>query len=68
MTDVAQFLRAGDIARLTGASVRTVRRWIADKTLPSVKVGGTRLVPRTAVERMLSPAMPDWADGEVESE
>jgi excisionase family DNA binding protein len=67
MTDVPQFLRAGDIARLTGASLRTVRRWIADKKVPSVKVSGLRLVARTAVERMLSPAR-DWADQEAESE
>src|SRR5947199_334015 len=36
MTDAPDFLRAGGIARLTGVSVRTVRRWIADDTLPDV--------------------------------
>jgi excisionase family DNA binding protein len=55
MTDAPDYLRAGDIARLSGASVRTVRRWIADKILSSVKVRGMRLVPRKAVERLLSP-------------
>ena len=55
MTDAPDFLRAGDIARLAGVSVRTVRRWIAEKTLPSVKVRGARLVPRKDLERMLSP-------------
>ena len=44
MTDARAYLRAGDIARLSGASVRTVRRWIADTLLPSVKVRGMRLV------------------------
>jgi excisionase family DNA binding protein len=68
MTDVPQFLRAGDIARLTGVSLRTVRRWIAGETLPSAKVGGARLVPRTAVEQVLSPVMPDWSNEEVGSE
>jgi excisionase family DNA binding protein len=68
MMDAPEYLRAGAIARLSGASVRTVRRWIANETLPSVKVGGLRLVPRTAVERVLSPAMPDRSDGEVESD
>jgi excisionase family DNA binding protein len=56
MTDAPEYLRAGDIARLSGASVRTVRRWIADEVLPSVKVRGMRLVPRKAVERLLWPA------------
>jgi hypothetical protein len=36
MTDAPDFLRAGDIACLTGTSVRTVRRWIAEEILPSV--------------------------------
>ena len=56
MTDTPEFLRAGSIARLTGTSVRTVRRWIAEKTLPSVKLRGVRLVPRKDLERMLAPA------------
>jgi excisionase family DNA binding protein len=66
MTDAAEYLRAGDIARLSGASVRTVRRWIADEILPSVKVRGMRLVPRKAIERLLSPAPLDWAEPRVE--
>jgi excisionase family DNA binding protein len=67
MTAASEYLRAGDIARLSGASVRTVRRWIADKIVPSVKVRGMRLVPRKAVERLLSPAFLDWAESEVEN-
>lgn len=54
MTDAPEYLRAGDIARLSGVSLRTVRRWIADRTLPSVKLGGVRL------ESALSPGPPNW--------
>jgi excisionase family DNA binding protein len=64
MTDAPDFLRAGKIARLAGVSVRTVRRWIADDTLPSVKVRGVRLVARKHLERVLSPRPPDWGDSE----
>ena len=46
MTGDTEYLRAADIARLTGMSIRTVRRWIADGTLPSTKLGGARLVAR----------------------
>ena len=60
MTNAPEYLRAGEIARLSGASVRTVRRWIADEILPSVKVRGMRLVPRKDLERMLSPPTADW--------
>jgi excisionase family DNA binding protein len=68
MTDPPDFLRAGGIARLAGVSVRTVRRWIADHTLPSVRVRGVRLVPRKALERVLSPPTPDGDGFEKESD
>jgi excisionase family DNA binding protein len=61
MTDAPEFLRAGDIACLTGTSVRTVRRWIAEEILPSVKVRGARLVARKDLEQVLFPAGPDWS-------
>ena len=35
MTGGAKYLRAADIVRLTGISIRTVRRWIADEIIPS---------------------------------
>ena len=60
MTGGAAYLRAGDIARLTGMSLRTVRRWIADEVLPSIKLGGARLVAKADLERLLcsSPTTP----------
>jgi excisionase family DNA binding protein len=66
MTGESEYLRAPDIARLTGVSVRTVRRWIAHEVLPSVKVRGVRLVPRKDLERMLAPAPTHWFDPEEE--
>ena len=56
MTNAPEYLRAGDIARLTGVSLRTARRWIADKILASGKVGGARLVAKGELERLLSPS------------
>jgi excisionase family DNA binding protein len=61
MTVAPDFLRASEIARLAGVSVRTGRRWIAEETLRSVKLGGVRLVPRKDLERMLSPAPLPWS-------
>ncbi len=58
MMDDREYLRAADIARLTGVSVRTARRWIAQRLLASVKVGGARLVAKVELERLLSP-MPE---------
>lgn len=56
MTDGTEYLRATDIAQLTGASIRTVRRWIADETIPSTKLGGIRLVAKADLDRLLSPS------------
>jgi len=44
MSSGSQYLRAGDVADLLGMSIRTVRRWLADGSLPSIKIGGARLV------------------------
>ena len=55
MTDEAEYLRAADIARLTGMSIRTAWRWIADEIIPSTKLRGARLVARADLERLLSP-------------
>jgi excisionase family DNA binding protein len=66
MTERNEFLRASDIARLTGVSIRTARRWIADEILPSTKLGGARLVARADLERRLC-SFPDQAE-EVERE
>jgi excisionase family DNA binding protein len=65
MTDGKEYLRGPDIARLTGMSLRTVRRWIADEIIPSTKLGGARLVARADLECLLaSPPDPTKeADG-----
>jgi excisionase family DNA binding protein len=67
MIDAPDFLRAGDIARCAGVSMRTVRRWIAAETLPSVKIGGVRLVARKDLERALFPTPRTWSDVKTES-
>jgi excisionase family DNA binding protein len=56
MTNTQEYLRAHDIARLTGVSLRTARRWIANKILASGKVGGARLVAKGEIERLLAPS------------
>jgi len=53
MTGGTEYLRASDIVRLTGVSIRTVRRWFADEIIPSTKLGGARFVAREDLERLL---------------
>ncbi len=54
MTGEQAYLLVREIASLVRRSERTVRRWIANGTLPSVKIGGTRLVAKTDLHRLLS--------------
>ncbi len=54
MTGGKAYLRASEIAALTGMSIRTIRRWIREKTLPSTKLGGARLVATVDLDAMLS--------------
>jgi excisionase family DNA binding protein len=56
MTNAPEYLRARNIAQLTGVSLRTVRRWIASKIVVSVKIRGARLVAKSELERLLSPS------------
>jgi excisionase family DNA binding protein len=67
MTDAPEYLRARDIARLTGVSIRTARRWIAKRILVSGKLGGARLVAKSELERLLSPT-PDLDDEDIKGE
>jgi excisionase family DNA binding protein len=54
MTLQRKYLRAPEIAVLTGVSLRTVRRRISDKTIPSTKLGAARLVAQADLEAVLS--------------
>ncbi len=67
MTAPREYLRANEIALLTGVSLRTVRRWIAAGTLPSAKIGGVRLVTRKAVQQLLAAPSRDWSKLEPEN-
>ncbi len=51
------FLRPRLVAELLDVTERTVRRWIADETLPSVKLGGARLIARATLEQQLGASL-----------
>jgi hypothetical protein len=66
MTHRRGYFRAREIVELTGLSLRTVRRRIADETLHSVKWGGARLVPVTDIAGPEEPIL--WETDETENE
>ena len=51
---------ARDMARLTGVSLRTVRRWIANEIVASRKLGGARLVAKSELERACCRLVARW--------
>ncbi len=51
------FLRPRLVAELLDVTERTVRRWIADGTLSSVKLGGARLIARATLEQQLGASL-----------
>lgn len=54
MTIQPKYLRAAEIASLTGMSLRTIRRWIKDEVLSSTKIAGARLVAMADLKVALS--------------
>lgn len=48
--DETAYLAAAEVAARLGISLRTVRRRIADGSLPSVKIGGAVRIPASALE------------------
>ena len=53
-----EYLSAKEVASLVGVSLRTVRRWIAEGTLPAARVGGVVRIRRRDLERVLTPPSP----------
>jgi excisionase family DNA binding protein len=59
--DETRYLSAKEAADRLGISLRTVRRRIADGSLPSVKIGGAVRIPASALEPPEPAARPDAA-------
>lgn len=51
-----EFLTSKETRQLLRVSESTIARWIADGTVPSVKVGGRRLIPRPGIEAVMRAA------------
>jgi excisionase family DNA binding protein len=68
MTRRRDYFRAREIVALTGLSLRTVRRRIADQTLRSEKWGGARLIPVAELEPSQKPALWDVDENDDENE
>jgi excisionase family DNA binding protein len=52
MKDARLFTTARSLALRYGKTERTVRRWIANGTIPSVRIGGSRLIPEEGLDAL----------------
>jgi excisionase family DNA binding protein len=68
MTQRRDYLRAREIVKRIGLSLRTVRRRIADQTFRSEKLGGARLIPAAELELSVKPAPLDMDENDQENE
>jgi excisionase family DNA binding protein len=48
--------RPVEVAQLLGVDVTTVRAWLRHGHLNSTKIGGTRLISRAEIDRLLASA------------
>jgi len=53
----AKLISVKDAAQRLGVSPITAHRWAKSGRIPSVKLGGRRLVPEAAIERIVASAM-----------
>jgi excisionase family DNA binding protein len=59
--DLAQLLSISQAARILGVSWHTIWRLLQAGQLESVRVGRRRLIPRSALERLLTTGCPSPA-------
>ena len=55
MTNEKTMMRVKEAAALANVSERTMRRWVKDRIVPSIRVRGLRLIPLNALLRLLDP-------------
>lgn len=51
---MSRFVRPKEASATFDVTTRTIYNWVRRGFLPSVRVGGTILIPRDALERLLS--------------
>lgn len=56
---IPRFLKTGEVSRMLGLSPNTIRTAIRNGDIPGIRVGGSYLVEREALERLLAEASPE---------
>lgn len=56
MVTEKRFYSLGEVSTILGVSVPTVARWVHRDILPTVKIGGRRLVAIATIEKLIADA------------
>ena len=62
LPDGLRLFSAKDVSTLTKKPARTIRDWMRNGELPSVKVGRSRFVPAAALERLIGRALAEASE------
>ena len=54
-----RFIKTGEASRILGLSPNTIRTAIRSGDIPGIRVGGSYLVEREGLERLLAEASPE---------
>lgn len=60
-THTPRYLSIQSLSKYLDVPYETLRGWIRNNTIPSIKIGGRRLVDRIAIDSMLSKQSTDAA-------
>ncbi|MGA9767789.1 MAG: helix-turn-helix domain-containing protein [Blastocatellia bacterium] len=44
-------------AQLLSVSIWTVRKWVSDKRIKSIKLGGRRMIPKSEIQRITNDGL-----------
>lgn len=59
---MSRMMRVDEVACRLACSTRTVRRWLADGSLKSIKVKGLRLIRESVLEELIGNSDSAWLD------
>jgi excisionase family DNA binding protein len=55
-TKMRKYYRVKEAAELFSVSEKTIRRWISDRFIKAVRIGGSVRIPISEMERVIQPA------------
>jgi excisionase family DNA binding protein len=55
--DVDQLFGLDRTAQILSVSIWTIRKWVSNKRIKSIKLGGRRMIPKSEIQRITSEGL-----------